>query len=60
MDFNIAIILYFASKGIGKLYTVDNEKYMTVESNSKIVLSGSGIIIFMLINIIFLIFKRSG
>ena len=44
MDFNIAIVLYFASKGIGILNEMKNngEQKMLVQSNSKIVLSGSG------------------
>ena len=41
MDFNIAIILYFASKGEGNLYTNSAEP-IPIKSNSKIVLSGSG------------------
>lgn len=43
MDFNIAIVLYFASKGIGILNEMKNNgEQMLVQSNSKIVLSGSG------------------
>ena len=43
MDFNIAIVLYFASKGIGILNEMKNNgEQMLVQSNSKIVLSGWG------------------